>query len=76
MRFLHFMFFHPHLGPPPSRGRRIRHSHREEYCSLNRPLWGRHPFGSAHGPKPPAMPGDALLIKNLESLIVVQLSVV
>ena len=26
-----------------------------------RPLWGRHGFGSAHGPKPPAMPGDALL---------------
>ena len=35
--------------------------HRNGYCLLNRPLWGRHPFGWAHGAKPRAMPGDALL---------------
>ena len=45
--------FTPTSVLPRQGGGEMGLSHHEQYCSLNRPLWGRHPSGSAHGPKPP-----------------------
>ena len=74
----YLLFQHPHLYPPPSRGRNLEvvgQPLRGDFettialtFALVSPRWGRHLSGSTQGPKPPAMPGDALLSGSLGGL--------
>ena len=43
-RCLHFIFFHPHLGPPPSRGRRFEASAQRWVSFTKSPPMGAPPF--------------------------------